>query len=623
MTKLSVDGAFDIETQDWDVFVTGGLLLADGRVFKSRDEDAFFARLMECRGTIWTWGGGRYDMIWLASQCALRGIRADVSLAGARITRLAIRGGPAFRDGFALFPVKLAKAAPICGLEKDETGLDCECGKECGGYCAIRRDMSDANYARVEQYMEGDLLCTLGVVEYLWQHALDEGILLKGTVGASAWATAKVRGELPEAKWQSEMYRFARLGYYGGRTEVYRLRADKVVLHDLNSAYPWSLTTTAVPIGEPRFAADPTKAWDSGKPGVYEALVNVPPCEYPPLPMRLPGRIVFPHGRFSGVWTQTELRRAVELGARVERVRRALVWPDAAPVLAEFCSWGWKRRNEAGKESTLGGWWKWFLNSLTGKLAMAPESESLKVAPEPEDVKRCPGGQWCFGVLCGTTGQCCDHRACTGKCGRWEMVDRAGLLWAAPKWEIHECGHVQWAAYLTANARMELNSQQRHAGDSLVYSDTDSCYTTQRLTRRIGEDLGQWNVEGTGLDWRSDAPKMYAYRLVEKKGRPIDKQIIKSKGINSLKTREQYDAWIAGEPAIDERGVESLKVAARVGDTAGDWFAKRVIKRTNRQFGRMVGGRLRDGERTIACDATEIQLLLAHDQEERRKKDSK
>ncbi len=608
-TKLRCDGALDIETEGWDKFVLGGLWY-DGRMTICRDEGQFFARLEECTGTIWTWAGGRYDLIWLAYQCARRGVEASISVAGARITKLSIKDGPEFRDGFALFPVALKKAAPICGMQKQETGLDCECGKGCGGYCAIKRGMSDENYRRCGEYLEADLLCTAGVVEFLISHALDEGIELRGTIGASAWATAEKRFEIPKAVWQSDHYNFARMGYYGGRTEVYQTEAPQVHLHDLNSAYPWSLTCTAIPMGEPSWAPNPRKAWTDEKPGVYEATVTVPECDFPPLPMRMPGRVVFPTGTFDGTWTQKELAYAVDQGARVDDVRRALVWPRAELALADFCNWGWGRRHAADKESTLGGWWKWFLNSLTGKLAMAPEAERLMVAPDPDKIKRCPGGDWCLGVLCHAQNRCCSHVACKGTCMKWEPVDKGELLWAIPEWKLHDCAHVQAAAYLTANTRIELNCMQREAGSSMVYSDTDSCYTDERQTRRPGKELGEWNYEGEGRDWRAIAPKAYAYWHVEK-----DKQVVKSKGINSLKTRADFDAWAAGAEARDDRGVESLKVgASRANKETGDdaWFRKRTLKRRNRQQNSpLVGGRKLVGNRTEPCDSREISLLLA------------
>ncbi len=606
---LRVDGVFDIETEKWDQFRLGGLYTVGGGVKIERDEGKFFARLEECQGTIWTWGGGRYDLIWLAYACARRGVKAEVSLAGARITSLKIIGGPEFRDGFALYPVRLAKAAPIAGLSKDETGLDCVCGQKCGGYCAIRKDMPESSWRRLGQYLEADLHCTFGVVEFLVTYARDNGIQLRGTVGASAWATAKEMLGLPDAKWSSHMYEFARQGYYGGRTEVYMTAADFVHLHDLNSAYPWALTVTALPVGSPSVHSNPAQAWAKALPGVYEATITIPEMDFPPLPLRLPGRVVFPHGELMGVWTQPELAYAESRGGRITNVRRALVWPRAERILEPFCQWGWDLRASVGKETALGGWLKFLLNSLTGKTAMAPEFERFVVSPDPDDIKRCPGGQWCAGVLCMARKQCCDH-VCRGTCKRWEPIDRSELLWAAPDWKIHTCAHVQWAAYLTAVPRIELNTQQIEAGrDRMVYSDTDSCYATERLARRAGKELGEWNYEGSVADWRAVAPKSYAYWHMDK-----GKEVVKAKGISSVKTRKQFDAWAAGAEAVDDRGVLSLKqAAARPDKTTGDasWFRAKILKRSNRQRdSTVIGGRIVEGNRTRSCDAREIAVLL-------------
>lgn len=580
-------GAFDIECTEWDVFVCAALLTPEGDCTIYWSEVDAFRAVAEFEGTLWTWAGGRYDMVWLYSLAKMLGVRCEARMSGGQIVSLVI-GNCTIRDGFKLYPVALAEASKIGDTPKLETGFACVCGQDCGGYCQITRTMNTADRARLSAYLVGDVKATAATVRALHEFADCHEIELKATVGASAWATLRKMGA-PKAEWKRVAdYKFARLGYYGGRTEVYRTRADVIYQYDINSAYPAALKAHAVPTGGYRRVRGKA-ARDAlfSMPGVFAARVSVPAVHAPPLPNRGVGRLLFVTGEQTGHWTGVELAAAEAVGCRILDVTEAIVWEREERIAAPFMETFWGLRAHYGKKSPQGAWLKWFVNSLTGKLAMRPEGERLLGNPSPDEIKVCPAKAPCFGVLCGRGVGCCKHR-CEGTCRRWEALDRHATIWSAPTFSLADCAHVQWAATLTAHTRIELGAQLRAAGDAAAYCDTDSVKATEPLTRRIGKELGEWNDEGKDVDWFAPFPKAYRSASAE-----TGEYKTRAKGVPYLDAI-RFDRWAAGTEGVAlDRGVWGVKGGARRGQV----FERRNLTRFVRADGRIVGSRvvLQDG----------------------------
>lgn len=596
-------GAFDIETTQWDQFVCGGILDASGDVSIYWDELDCFRAVADYDGVLWTWAGGRYDMVWIYSVAKMLGIRCEARLSGGQIVSLSI-GRATIRDGFKLYPVPLAVAAEFGGERKLETGFPCHCGSDCGGYCRINRKMARADRQRLASYLEGDLQATAGVISALHEFAEIHDIELKSTVGSSAWATLREMGA-PDAKWRSVRdYMFARLGYYGGRTEIYDTRRLPVIWnYDINSAYPAALRDYAVPTGGYRrhTGAAARTAYNAGKPGIYAARVKVPDMRVPPLPNRGRDRLVFVTGEQIGHWTGVELHAAEATGTRVLDITESITWDTEEKVAAPFMEKFWGLRAHYGKKSPQGAWLKWFVNSLTGKLAMRPEGERLIGSPEASEIKSCPGARnnACFGVLCGTVG-CCPHR-CTETCGKWQAIDRDASIYVAPTFALDKCAHVHWSATLTAHTRISLGAKLREADDAAVLCDTDSVKATRELFLRNGKDLGQWHFEGLRADHWGPFPK--AYRNADPETGEYD---VRAKGVPYLDAIT-FDRWAAGGVGVQlDRGVWGIKGGARKGPV----FQRRDITRWVRASGRTVGSRLvlEDG-RTRALSFAEYKKI--------------
>lgn len=607
-------GAFDIETENWDRFVVGCVLDGAGNASVYWNERECFEAVANYEGELWTWAGGRFDMVWIAQMAVKLGVPASATMSGGQIVSLKI-GRAVIKDGYKLYPVPLATAAAIAGVEKTPTGLACRrdhatphklwIDSDCGGYCRIkRRGMTAAERKALAEYLVNDCRTTSAIVHSLLVLADQLGIVLKSTVGASAWATLMAMGA-PKAEWTRwRDYKLARRAYYGGRTEIYKLYADVIYKYDLNSAYPAALVAMPVPTGGYRILSREAagKAYRAGKPGAYAAIVEVPECHSPPLPTRGHDRLLFVTGRFEGSWYRDELATAESLGTKILIITGAIVWDTEEKVCAPFMETYWGHRARFGKKSPQGAWLKWFVNSLTGKLAMRPEGERIVLNPPTEKIKRCPGGDWCYdGMLCGGSTRCCDceHR---GSCGRWEPIDKAEHIYSAPTYQLADCAHVQWAGVLTGSTRIELGQQLRHAGDDAALCDTDSCQATRPLTRRIGKELGEWNDEGMRVDRYSPAPKCYRDADPE-----TGEYQTTAKGVPDISAID-FDRWRAGSyDAPLDRGVWGIKGGARRGKV----FGRRKLARGVHPRPALVGGRkCVGGAETAPLSWSEYQDLV-------------
>lgn len=589
--KVRVDGFFDLETEAWDTFVCGGLYIpSERRFWHSFDPVEFFDRLLEINGQVWAWNGGLYDFNWFLEECRKRGIETQCSPAGTRTTRIEVVGrGLVLRDAVALIPMSLAKGSTIVGPEiSKDTGLHCNCvipgseakraGEQCGGYCRIRVDgMRDEERKALISYLEIDCITGADAVAEVVRFSAEQNYVLKGTVGSSAYATAKHRLGIADAAWPSpQHYYLARKGYFGGRVTVARRHADRGHRQDINSAYPDALSRIPVPFGEcwPASMDIARRCYQKGMEGIYRARVFVPLDTWlPPLPYRAKGgRVVYPTGQIWGHWTRIELAYAEECGCQVE-ILCGLVWLGTAVPFADMMAELFETRTEVGKSGGMGRWLKFVLNSFTGKLAQDPEAERLVLCPRVDSIRACPADETCGGP---------PDWSCSGRCRKWTSVDPQEALWSAPFWRLPECGHVHWAAYLTAATRIKWHRAALALGWALVYGDTDSIYSLERMRAdMIGTALGTWAYEGTFADFAAIGPK--AYRYTDEEGEVE----CRCKGLEDM-TPAQWEAFRDGETIVRERGVMGLKSAARSG---GSLFQRKRITRTNNQDGVWFGDR--------------------------------
>lgn len=574
--RISVDAVFDIETEDWTTFVVGGLYYKDGAYsdFDWNREDDYVDALFAIEGNVWAHNGGRFDAKWFLDHAIKRDKRINVVAAGSRIVSIRI-GDLRIYDSKALTMLSLEDFTEGQGVEKEELGLPCNCSERetvwkdkrgrtrhgCGGYCSIKRTMPKPLFKRLREYLEADCRSLYNGLAKLQEFADETDLDLGITVGSSAWANAKRWLELPSADLEAPEHNFARDGYYGGRVQLFRPRANKGFECDVNSMYPSRLAGFALPWGDwwRPFGGDARREYDGSRPGIYRATVNVPEMHIPPLPYRVKGkgRISYPTGRFQGTWALPELQYAETQGVKVE-ITEALVFETEQVVFKAWVDKLFALRYGApgGKKGPVGTFLKFYLNSLTGKLGARPDVEEVEI--NPEEVRGCN----------------CKTDECDGFCGRHIHINEEDDIYVVKRWRIHACAHVEWASYLTAQSRIEWHRQatSKKDGWDMIYGDTDSVFSVQQRTRNMGKELGQWDDAGPFADFRGWAPKLYTYR---REG----KRTVKGKGLRLPRDADKALALLTSGQKVGAEAVIGFWRGVR----EGEFFKKAPLFRLPRQ----------------------------------------
>jgi hypothetical protein len=601
-----IDAFIDIETEEWDRFVCGGLTTDGETVSFFWDENQFGRALLALQGEIWAWNGGLYDTVWFADWAQKFGIKFQSNFAGTRIVGLTT-GDINIRDSVALIPMSLQKASVAIGPAiSKETGFDCRCGRNCGGYCRIRRDMPPHERSILERYLHDDVCTGWKVMERIFDHAERAGYELTSTVGGSVWRTAKATLDIGPATWLTgKDYEQARAGYFGGRVFVGHLLASSGHRADIHSAYPDALSRVALPYGEYATLRGQraAKALENERPGIYECTVSIPESAIPPLPWRSPGeRILYPVGKVRGSWTYLELRYAVdECGCRLETVHSAIVWSDEDVLFAEFMSQIFAVRSQFADNKAIAAWQKWFGNSFTGKLAERPDKERLFCNLEVSEIKYCNPANprhWELG---------CRWGRCSGRCGAMSPLAFDGNLWLQKYWRLSDCSHIQWAAYLTAATRIKWHraAMTQDKGRGVIYGDTDSIYSVDRLPPDLyGDGLGTFGYEGALNEWLCLAPKTYRY--TDENG----KVHCRGKGLPNIEP-DVWEAFRRGDTVVTDRGVMGLRSAARANEPGVSLFRRKLIKR--KRHGDLEPGHF-VGDRRICADGIHTRAITVDEQ---------
>lgn len=166
---------------------------------------------------------------------------------------------------------------------------------------------------------------------------------------------------------------FIAMGYYGGRTEVIkRGTITNAKYYDINSLYP-SVMIEDYPLPSSIKRVKGSIENILKYHGVTDCEVQSPNLYYPLLPLKKDGKLIFPNGRFSGVWNNVELRKALELGYKI-KPHIQYIYTKTFKPFEKFVNTFYKLRKEQPELSLI---WKLYLNSLYGKFA-EQEHESIR-----------------------------------------------------------------------------------------------------------------------------------------------------------------------------------------------------------------------------------------------------
>lgn len=294
-----------------------------------------------------------------------------------------------------------------------------------------------------------------------WERTLDDDVIYYGSDG--------------------EIEAFARQAYFGGLVFLTSTDAHSgAVTYDINSSYPHQMRTHGVPGGK----CARTTRLQFEAPAFYRVTVTAPDdLTIPILPCRdARGGVLWPRGTFETTVSNVELLFALDHGYALDRVHEGHQWEHIEYPFSAFVDRAEAIRQAARKtpRETVA---KVMQNSVYGKFGSQRVRSRMIILDPGEDVGE-----------------------------GWAPWDEEGQLWIEKETVEDMQVKVEWAAWITAQARLHLLRTAYAMGvDQVLYGDTDSL-TVKAGTPApdCGAAYGQWKEEKIWIVFRPIAPKVYA-----------------------------------------------------------------------------------------------------------------
>lgn len=381
---------------------------------------------------------------------------------------------------------------------------------------------------------------------YFIQDGINEsGGNLKITIASTSFDVWR-RNFLPQVLVKEEVIlsdrhikRFIFQGYYGGRTEVYKKgKFNNVYYYDINSLYP-SVMRNDFPL--PQSVKNVPKldmVYIEEYEGVTECLVYCPKMDKPFLPYRdeTKNKLLFPYGTFTGTWNNCELRKAIELGYIIKKIKKQLIYTEVFKPFKDFVNYFYKKRLDYQKiESPMELVTKLILNSLYGKFGQK-EVKEFKVL----DMLTFDGDYDELTKLVGT-----DYRIKNDKIIITETKEYNG-----------KNTYPILASYVTSYARILMYDYLNH--EDVLYTDTDSVFV-QSKAYESKKELGEMKEEKGSPFKETYFVKPKFYFLLDND----DNEIVKIKGVNRA-TKKDFDDILKGLP-VEKLKFSKLKESIRRG----------------------------------------------------------
>lgn len=281
------------------------------------------------------------------------------------------------------------------------------------------------------------------------------------------------------------VWKFLSQSRYGGRCEIFQLNPVYGSIHeyDINSSYPAAMRDCPFPNLDTMVQGIKVPNWE--KAGVACCTVSSPVREFPLLPYKDPEsrKLLFPVGQFTGTWTYVELKKAIELGYRIDQVHRAVEYDLMPSPFSEYIDFLYNRRLEVkGKDELMSYTLKILMNALFGK--------------------------W-------------------GEEGELQVISRGKRYTMR---QVPKHSNMVWACYVLAYGRLNLYECLLKASKKgrVLYCDTDSVFVQTGSSEKPFPDskkLGELSYKGLHRSAQFKLPKLYHVDDTYKaKGVPDDKK---------------------------------------------------------------------------------------------------
>lgn len=528
----------DIETMKWTEFLVIGLY--DGK------ECFYFEKLSEFLSftfehydgyDVFAHFGGRFDFLFILGEifCHPEYLVSSMVPRASGLLYFDVSFGPrslSFRDSSALLPFGLRKLTESFGASH------------------LKKEWDHSKTAGVTKellhYLEYDLKGLYEVMEkfYSWPIIKKAGGCY--TIAGQAMRIFRTYLERSVFSLSHGLDERLRPSYLGGRTEIFKLAfkgPGKLYCYDVNSLYPTVMKKHEYPID---FSHE-TYSYEKGKLAIYEAQVDVPRMQVPPLGIVRDGKYIFPTGHFSGMWTSCELEYAKTCGVKFD-VKRGYVFKNGGRIFKDYVDdlYAIRARSKSGTvDNTIA---KLLLNASYGRFGISLQKENIVLDDGGEGLKPL----------------------------KEIRVNGRTFRLMTKEVELETFTHVAIATFVTSYARIYMHQLYMEAPEELYYTDTDSLFTTHQY--KTGEGLGALKLEGVFSSACFLLPKTYAA-----KG---DTLKIAMKGFDKKKiqhfTMEDFYACLEGDlkrmKIVQEPKFATFKTALKSGKFVG------MTKESSRQL---------------------------------------
>ncbi len=281
---------------------------------------------------------------------------------------------------------------------------------------------------------------------------------------------------------------FVRKGYLGGATDYFKAYAKFVYYYDVNSLYPYAMKMT-LPNKPLRKYSDMSNIKLEDFFGFALAEVHCPESVLIPLlPYKDPqsNRTIHPRGTWQAVYYSEELKAVSKLGYQIKLIE-GTEFSKFEPFDEYIDHFYDLKKNSTGGVRFIA---KMQLNQLYGVFGRKQE---LIRSVNTNDISKYAhyqiksiidsGSEWSTVLLIDRK---YPDQCVTNLCELFDQNNDHKTIKS----------NVAIAAAVTANARIIMNVYKLAAGDSLLYSDTDSMFTTKPLDPElIGKALGMMKDE--------------------------------------------------------------------------------------------------------------------------------
>lgn len=302
---------------------------------------------------------------------------------------------------------------------------------------------------------------------------------------------------------------FVRRGYLGGATDYYKAYARHVFYYDVNSLYPYAMKMI-LPNKPIRRYNDMSDIKLENFFGFTLAEIHCPnSVPIPLLPYKDPetNRTIHPRGTWQGVYYSEELKAVSKLGYQI-KLLEGTEFSQFRPFDDYIDHFYDLKKNSTGGTRFIA---KMQLNQLYGIFGRRQElirsvntNDITKYAHFKIKSVIDSGSDWSTLLL---VDRKYPDQTVTNLSDLFEQNNDHKIIKS----------NVAIAAAVTANARLIMNVYKIAAGDSLMYTDTDSIFTTKPLdTKLVGKALGMMKDELNGKvidEAYFFGIKKYAYRI--------------------------------------------------------------------------------------------------------------